>query len=151
MGVGECQSEDSFVLVRNPHKGLALEILYETGRRWRKARTQGSQQKRAVNRRRGKVTVRDRCKDLGTVDSDAGLVNVREWLSVPGGCIGILLRYTLVIAHKKPHEGVTNFSLLALGANPSPWLSVLLFFHPQGWVCYELCVCKAMWNAPGQR
>ena len=37
-----------------------------------------------------------------------------------------------------------NFSLLALGANPSPWLFVLLFFHPLGCVYCDLCIWKAM-------
>ena len=44
VGVGEPQSEDSFVLVRNPHKGLAREISNETGRRPGKARSQDCKQ-----------------------------------------------------------------------------------------------------------
>ena len=43
MGVGEPQSEDSFVLARNPRKELAREISYETGRRRGKARSQSSE------------------------------------------------------------------------------------------------------------
>ena len=53
--------------------------------------------------------------------------------------------------HWKLYKSVTNFSLLALGANPSPWLFVLLFFHPLGCVRYVLCVHKEMWNTPGRR
>ena len=45
------------VLARNPHKGLAREISYETGRRREKARSQGNQQKREVINRQGKTTV----------------------------------------------------------------------------------------------
>ena len=91
------------VLVRNQHKGLAHEISHETGRRRGKARSKDSQQKKAVNWSRGKVTVRERrplSEELGPVESEAGLVNVRGWVSVPGGCVGISLEYTLAIAHR---------------------------------------------------
>ena len=87
--MGECQS-DSFVLVQNPHKGLACKISYETRRRQGKARfqsrteqssqqkstEQSSQQERAVHRSRGKPMVRER-RLRGTVDQEAGLTNVR--------------------------------------------------------------------------
>ena len=39
--------------------------------------------------------------------------------------MGIPFEYMLVIAFRKLHKSVTNFSLLALGANPSPCLLVL--------------------------
>ena len=141
------------VLARNPHKGLAREISCETRKSRVKARSQSSQQKRAVNRRRGKVTVRDRrvlSEEVGPVDPEAGLANMRGWVSVPGGCVGISPGYTLAIAHRctrKPHKSVINFFLLVLGANLTPCLFVLLFFHPLGRICCVLCVCKAMWNA----
>ena len=59
VGVGDCQSEDHFVLARNPHKGLAREISYETGRRRGKTRSQSSQQI-GVSDSQGKATVRER-------------------------------------------------------------------------------------------
>ena len=64
---------------------------------------QGSQKKKAVNRIRGKVTVWERqmlSKELGPVDPEARMANVRGWVSVPGGCMGISLGYTLAIAHR---------------------------------------------------
>ena len=36
-------------------------------------------------------------EELGPADSEAGLANVRGRVSVPGGCVGILLGYTLTI------------------------------------------------------
>ena len=111
---------------------------------------EGKPDPRAVNRSQGKVTVRERqllSEELGPVDPEARLADVRGWVSIPCGCVGILLGYMLVIAHRCT-EKCPNFSLLVLGANPSLCLFVLLFFHPLSCV---LCVCKAMWNAPGQR
>ena len=101
---------------------------------------------RAVNKSRGKVTVRERLllnEELVLVEAE--LTNVRGWVSVPGGCVGISLRYTDA---QKATEKSPNFSLLALGANPSPCLFVLLFVHPFDCECCVLCLCKAMWNAP---
>ena len=138
------------VFARNPHKGLICKISHETLRRWGKAKSQikrteesnqqkkkavskweeGSLQESAVNGSRGKLTVRER-RLLRPVDPVAGLANVRGWFSIPSGCVGISLEYTLVIAHRSSAylESVTNFSLLSLGANLSPYLFVLFFFH----------------------
>ena len=52
---------------------------------------QNSQQNRAVGRREQK---------LRPVNSEAGLANVRRWVSVPGGFVGISLEYTLAIVHR---------------------------------------------------
>ena len=118
---------------------------------------EGRQGPRAVNRREqstevmGKVTAIERwllSEESGPVNSEARSANARRWVSVPGGCVWTF-EYTLVT--HKCRKSVTNFSLLALGVNPSPWLFVLLFFHLLGCVCCVLCVCKAMWNAPGRR
>ena len=50
-------------------------------------------------------------KELGLVDPEAGLANVRGWVSVPGGCIGILLGYTLAIARStENHTKVSQTS-----------------------------------------
>ena len=96
--VSASQRIPSSVLVRNPHKWLSREISYETWRRQGKARSQGSQQKRAVNRSWGKVTVRERqllSKELGPEEPETGSVSVRGRVSVPGSCVGTL-EYTLV-------------------------------------------------------
>ena len=90
VGVGECHLEDSFVLARNPYKGLAPEISYETGRRWGKARFKGNQRKNGVSDSRGKATVRERrllSVKVGPVDPEAGsasafLVAVWEFSSI---------------------------------------------------------------------
>ena len=37
-------------MVQNPHKELVCKISYETGKRRGKARSQGSEQKKAVNK-----------------------------------------------------------------------------------------------------
>ena len=68
------------VLARNPHKWLAREISYETGRRRRKARSQ-SREQRGVSDRQGKATVRERPllkEKLGLVDPEAGSASARE-------------------------------------------------------------------------
>ena len=36
----------------------------------------------------------------GCVDSEAGLANVRRWVSIPGDFVGISLKYTLALAHR---------------------------------------------------
>ena len=80
-----------------------------------------SQQNRAVSRRE---------RELEPVDSEAGLANVRGWVNVPGGFVGISLEYTLALAHRCTDSyakvsQTSPFSLLDLGAYPSPCLCVL--------------------------
>ena len=75
--VSASQRIPSSVLARNPHKGRAFEITYETGRRRVKATSQGSEQKKAVSRRGQSTKVKRREQELGPVDSEAGLANVR--------------------------------------------------------------------------
>ena len=99
--VSDNQRIPLFVLAWKPHNGPAREISDETGRSREKATSQGSQQNKAVNRSRGKTTVRERrllSEELGPVDSKPRTVNARGWVSVPGGCVGISLGYTLAIA-----------------------------------------------------
>ena len=154
VSVGECQSEDSFVCFR-------------VKRRWGKARFQGSQQKKAVIRR-GQSTEEDSQQKSGESDGQRkatakrevetcrlrSQVSQREWMSQRSWwlCRNFARTYARDSQmHRKPHKSVINFSLLALGANLSPCLFVLLFFYPLACVCCVLCVCKAMWNAPGQK
>ena len=47
--------------------------------------------------------------------------------------------------HGQLHKSITNFSLLALGANSSLWLFVLLFFHSLGCEC---CVLVKEYEIP---
>ena len=70
---------------------------------WRPKEDEGRQGPRAVNRSRGKATVREGWllnEELGPVDIEAGWANVRGWVSVPGGCVGISAGYSLVITHR---------------------------------------------------
>ena len=128
------------VLARNPHK--VHEISYETGRRRGKARSQDRE-------KRGQLAGENSQQKSGEADGQRkatartcgprGRVGQRVRVSQR---VGISLEYTLAIAHRctgKPHKSVINFSLLALGANPSPWLFVLLFFHSR--LCRLCLVC----------
>ena len=131
VGVGVRASQIPLsVLVRNPHKGLTFEISYETRRRQGKARSQsrteeGIQQKRAVKRRE---------QEQRPVDSEAGLANVRGWVSVPGGFVGISLEYTLAIAHRCT-ESYTKVSKTSL------------FFRLE---LKQACVCLLSFLPPSQ-
>ena len=96
------------VLTRNQHNGLAREISNETGRERRK---EGPREKRSGQDREmdriGQSTEQKKPVDrtgpsagesrrlLGPVDSDAGLANLRRWVSIPGDFVGISLEYTL--------------------------------------------------------
>ena len=115
VGVGNCQSEDPFVLAWNPHKGLACKISFETGigrrkkgpRAEEKESVKRSGQNRAVNRRdQGREqtswqnrTVSRREQELG-LWTQAGLANMRRWVSIPSGFEGILLEYMLTLVHR---------------------------------------------------
>ena len=134
VGVSASQRIPLSVLAQNPHKGFASKISHETRRGGGKARSQN----RAVERtertgqsREQKRAVSRREQELGPVDSEARLANMRGWVSVPGGFVRNVARiyaHDSSQMHRKLHKSVTNFSLLALGANPSLWLFVLLFF-----------------------
>ena len=121
--VGASQRIPLSVLAWNPHKGLACEITYETGRgrgkkgprknRRNQSIDQGSQQKRA-----GAMACGLR-----------GRVGQRERMSQRSSCLcGNFARIhacTSPQTHRKLRKSVTNFSLLARGANPSLCLFVL--------------------------
>ena len=107
MGVGKCQSEDSFVLAWNPHKGLAREISHETGRGRGKEgpRVKRSRQKR-LGQRTDQSTEENRAasrreQELG-LWTQARLAILRRWVSVPSGFVGISLEYTLERKYRKP-------------------------------------------------
>ena len=95
------------VLAQYPHKGLPCEISHETGRRQGKEGPR-AEQKKTVNRRdqgremtsRQSRTVGNREQELVPSESVTGSTNVRGWVSIPGGFMGISLEYTLAIAHR---------------------------------------------------
>ena len=111
VGVGDSHRIPLSVLARNPHKELAREIFHETGRRRGKegrraeqgrrqnregGRTDqstevgGNRQSREVDRREQSIEVGG-SRLLGCVGPEAGLANVRGWVSIPGGFVGISL------------------------------------------------------------
>ena len=134
------------VLARNPHKGRAHEITYETGRRRGKARSQGRKQKKAVNRTGQsaeggspqKRTLKRREQELGPVDSEVGLANVRGWVNVTDGCVGISLEYTLAIAHSYTKVSQTSpFLRLEL----TQVRACLFFFSSTSRLCMLSSIC----------
>ena len=146
-----CQSEDPFVCfsVKSTQRTWARDF-HRDRKRAMEGRSQ-SQEKETVGRRRqnrevgiqeksreqtsrqksGEVDGRER-RLLEPVDSDAGLANVGRWVSIPSGFVGIPLEFTLalVLRSTECQESVTDFSLLVIWANPSPWLFVPLFLPP---------------------
>ena len=112
VGVGANQRIPLSVLVRNPYKRLAREISHETGRRRGKEgprvkrRSQSAERGRTekwteqTNRQKSGEADGQERRLLKPVDSDAGLVNVRGWVSIPGDLVWVSLEYTLAIAHR---------------------------------------------------
>ena len=142
--VSASQRIPSSRLVRNPHKGLACEISYETGRRRGKARSPGSQQKRGVSDSLERAIVRERQQlkeELGLVDPEAGLASARVWVSVPGSCVGISFEYTLVTATECQKSAKTS-PFLRLG-QPKSVLVYSSFFHSRLYMLCLLFICKA--------
>ena len=160
VGVGVSQRILLSVLTRNPQQRACAWDLPRDRKRTKERRSQGqsagesSQEK--VSQEMGKEgtsqQVSKRCM-LRPID-----------LQIPGwptqedksALLVVCWCFARVHGHVSPqkhwiHKSVTDLSLLALGANPSPWLFVLLFFHPLGCVWCGLCVGKEMWNTPGQR
>ena len=133
---------------------LAREISHETGRRQGKKGPrveenkpeQRSGQNRAVSRR--EQATASTCGLRGRVGQRERMSQRSWWLC--WNFARIHARDSLQI-HEVLSKSVTNFSLLALGVNPSPWLFVLLFFYPLSCVCCVLCVRKEIWNTPGRR
>ena len=136
------QSEDPLsVLARNPHKGLAREIFHETGRGRGKEGLRDSRQERAVKSRSVKRIEQGR-EETSQQKSERRLLRPVD-IQMPGwptredksallvACGSFARVHARVNPQKhRMHKSLTDFSLLALGANPSPWLFVLLFFHP---------------------
>ena len=136
VGVDASQRILLSVLARNPHKGLLREISDETAReggkegrrenRRNQSTDQSSYQERTVDRSRGKPTVKRR-KVTGRTCGLRGRVGQRERMSqrswwLCGGFARIHARANPQM-HRKLRK--TNFSLLSLGANPSPCLFVI--------------------------
>ena len=108
----------------------------------------GRQGLRAVYRSRGKVTAKWGVGTCGLRSQVSQRERMRQrswWL-----CRNFARTHACNSQmHRIPYKSVTNFSLLALGANPSPCL--LFFSFTLSVVYVVLCVCKAMWNALGKR
>ena len=68
----------------------------------------------------------------------------RRWVSIPWWLCGNFARVHVRFSSQKHRllGKFTDSSLLTLGANSSPWLFVLLFFHSLGCVCNVLYVRK---------
>ena len=124
---------------------------------WRKTHTKGLRVRfpmRLEEVERRKVPERNRVVDitglstevwgsrmLGCVDPEAGLANVRGWVSIPGDFVGILLEYTLALAHRCTESYAKEsqtYPFLRLEQTQVRVCS--LFFHPIGYVCCVLCV-----------
>ena len=151
VGVGASQRIPLSILAWNPHKGLAREISYKTGRRRGRSQKRRNQSTEQGSRQKlEEADGRERWL-LGPADPEVRLANVREWVSFPNDFVGILLEYMRAIAHRRTEclESVTNFSFLRLELTQVR--ACLFSFLPLGCVCCALCVRKEMWNTPGWR
>ena len=153
------QSENPFVLARNPHKGLVHEISHETGRRRGKGGPRDIRQDRTVSRRerrdqstehvsqemrvgqRGDQSTEVRKAAARTCwPTDTGLTNARIGVSIPSGSVEVSHKYTPVIAWKCT-ESCTKVSKTSLLL----WLEVtqscdcLFFFSFSPSVGYFVC------------
>ena len=120
VGVSECQSEDPFVCFGvKPTQRACAQDLPRDRKRTREGKV--PEQNRPGNRSRRKPTAR--------IYGSRGQVGQRERMSQHSWWL--CRNFTLIHArdssqmHRKLCESVTHFSLLALGANPSPCLLVL--------------------------
>ena len=108
-----CQSEDPFVCfgIKPTQRACAPP----DRKRTREERSQSRQEKEAEQRswqNRGSQQSREERWMLEPVDSEAGLANMRGWVSIPGGFVGISLEYTLTLAHRctESHAKVSQTS-----------------------------------------
>ena len=101
-----CQSEDPFVCFgAKPTQRACARDLPRDRKRTEQSRTEESRERKKKQQStelgsRQNMTVGRREQELGAVDSEAGLANVRGRVSVPGGFVGISLEYTLALAHR---------------------------------------------------
>ena len=150
MSVGECQLKDHFFRfgTKPTQRACARDFLRDWKKMWEgkdpgQSIEKGSKQKlvgmywlEMAAARRGVGTCR-----LKNQGSQCERMSQRSWwLYWIFACIHAWDSQM----HTTLHESVTNFSLIALGTNPSPCLFVLLFFHSIGCVCCILCICKVM-------
>ena len=159
VGVGECQSEDSFVCfgVKPTQRACMWDLLWDRKRmregkvpeqiRRRQSAGESSQQKLGEADGQRKATART-YGPRGWVGQRERISQYSWWLC---GNFTRIHTHNSPQMHRKLHKSLTNFSLLVLGANPSPWLFVLLFLHFFSCVCCVWCICKEMWNTPGHR
>ena len=134
--VGACQRIPLSVLARNPYNGLAHEIFLGDQKKTREGKvpwqsTEESSQKKSGKGDGQRKTAAKRSAGTCGLRSQ---VSKRERMSQRSWWLCV--NFAQIHAHNSPQK--------ATGANSSPYLFVLLFFHPFGCVCCILCVCKAM-------
>ena len=96
ISVGVGVSASHFVCFgAKPTQKACMQDLPRDWKRMSQSREDAREETRTENRPFGR-----REQELGLVDSEAGLANVRGWVSVPGGFVGISLEYTLALAHR---------------------------------------------------
>ena len=130
MWVYASQRSPLSVLARNPHKGRARGIIHETGRGRGKARSESRTEQSRTEESRQRTEQRSRQKRAGAracglrdrVDQRERMSQHSWWLC--GNFTRIHARASPQM-HRKLRKSVTNFSLLALGANPSLCLFVV--------------------------
>ena len=95
VGVCKCQSEDSFVCFgTKPTQRACVQDFPRDQKRTREGRSHRTEVDRT-----GQSAGENR-QLVGCVEPGARLGNVRGWVSIPGDLVGILLEYTLAIAHR---------------------------------------------------
>ena len=93
VGVGKCQSEDSFVCFgakATQDRKRMREERSESQQKWTGQRTDQLTEKGSRQKRAGAITCGLR----------SGLANVRGWVSIPYGFVEISLEYMLTLAHR---------------------------------------------------
>ena len=101
VGLGECQSEDSFVCFGAKPTQKGLRARFPTRPEEDEERKGPGAEQKGISGSQGKVTVRERQllkKDQRPVDQEARSPSARGRVIVPGYCVGISSGDTLAIA-----------------------------------------------------
>ena len=143
------------VLARNPHKGLAREISYETGRT-RDGRSQRSvdkgEQKTIGTRKQSRE---GHSQQKGAAETSRQNMSVKRWVSIARDFVRVFARVHTHVSSQNAQKVSQTSPLLRLE---------LIQVHVCLFVCTRLCsrlfvcalgcalsVCKEMWNTSGQR
>ena len=148
LGCGWAPVRGFLFLFRREIHTKGLRTIFST----RPGEDEEKQVPRAVNKRKELALVRKKRQ------SERGSYWRRSWdlwtkkpghparVSVPGSCVQISCRDTLVIATER-QKSIKKFSLLTLRANPSPFLFVLLS-STLGYICYICCIFVKYMKCP---